>query len=69
MTLTCRRYTCIYNVFERDCTMDEKLKIEMNAGHYEIEMLDYIEFKVKVDNLLKRALKQIYGEVGDEVVA
>lgn len=63
------QYGCIYNVFEHDCIMVEELKIEMNAGRYEIEMLDYIEFKVKAANLLKMALKQVYGEVENEVVA
>ena len=30
---------------------------EMKAGRYEIEMLDYIAFKVKSANMLKKSLK------------
>lgn len=46
-----------------------ELKTEMDAGRYEIEMLDDIEFKVKAANLLKKVLKTVYQDLDAEFIA
>lgn len=67
-THQCLQYGCIYNVFERDCTTIAEIHEEMKAGRYEIEMLDYIAFKVKSANLLKKSLKTMYAKCGEYVL-
>ena len=67
-THQCLQYGCIYNVFVRECTTITEIHEELNAGRYEIEMLDYIAFKVKSANLLKKSLKMMYAKCGEYVL-
>lgn len=62
------QYGCIYNVFNEDCVTIEQLKNEIDAGHFEIEMVDYIKFKVKAANTLKKVLKGMYESYGSYVL-
>lgn len=62
------QYGCIYSDFENDVETIEELKQEINAGRFEIEMVEYIKFKVKAANTLKKVLKGMYESYGSYVL-
>lgn len=62
------QYGCIYNDFECDVVTIKELQREINAGHFDIKMVEYIEFKVKAANTLKKVLKGMYKEYGSYVL-
>ncbi len=67
-THQCLQYGCIYNEFERECTTVADIQKEIKAGRYRIEILDYIAFKVKSANMLKKSLKTMYAKCGEYVL-
>ena len=61
------QYSCIYNVFNKECRTMEEIREEMNMGNYRINLSDHIRFQVSTAGILKRALKEIHELKGDYV--
>ena len=61
------QYGCVATVFENSVTSVSDLKLEMEAGRYEIQLSDNAAFQVRTASLLKRSLKEIHALGGNYV--
>ena len=61
------QYGCVVTCFQEDFDTLARLRQEMEAGRYRIELADSAAFQVRTACLLKRSLKEIHALGGDYV--
>lgn len=61
------QYGCVVTRFQEDFDTLARLRQEMEAGRYRIELADSAAFQVRTACLLKRSLKEIHALGGDYV--